>query len=81
MANWDQIKKQNLSPDWVAQLVRVLSQHAKVAGSIPSQGAYSGISIQPIRLRVSPSNQNCEALTRQCLLDQSNCEALEPSFA
>ena len=29
-----------LGPGWVAQLIGVLSQHAKVAGSILDQGTY-----------------------------------------
>ena len=32
------IKINELGPDWVAQLIRALSQYAKVMGSIPSQG-------------------------------------------
>ena len=34
------MKEMSLSPGWVAQLVRVLSQYAKVVGLISGQGTY-----------------------------------------
>ena len=35
-----QVTRKEQGPGWVARLVRALSQHAKVAGSVPSQGTY-----------------------------------------
>ena len=39
------VEKSIGSPDWVAQLVRVSSEYAKVAGSLPGQGTYKKESV------------------------------------